>query len=212
MKRLPVVGEALPWLAGLGAVGLVLLFWWPFPALVPLALLGFLAFFFRDPNRRPQATPRAILSPADGRVVDVDEVFEERFLSQRAFRVSIFLSLLDVHLNRSPTDGSVAYLEYQRGSFLPALKPEASAQNERNYVGIETSLGRVLVLQIAGTLARRIECWVGLGDSLQPGQRIGMIRLGSRTELFLPSSSTEVLVHPGDRVKAGETVVGRWRL
>lgn len=197
-------------MAGLGAVSLVLLRWWPTLGLLPLALLAFVAFFFRDPERRVQAPPGVILSPADGRVVEIGETNEDHFLDQPARRVSIFLSLFDVHLNRSPIGGRVTYLKYEKGRFWPAFAPGAPAENERNLLGIEGDRGKVLVVQIAGLLARRIECWVSEGDVVELGQRIGMIRLGSRTELFLPKAATEVLVQPGDRVKAGETIVGRW--
>ncbi|MEW6233061.1 MAG: phosphatidylserine decarboxylase [Chloroflexota bacterium] len=210
MRRLPVAGEVLPWLAGLGAVSFFLVLWWPTLGLLPLALLAFVAFFFRDPERQVQAPPGAILSPADGRVVEIGEVYEGRFLDQPARRVSIFLSLLDVHLNRSPIGGRVTYLKYEKGRFWPAFASSAPAENERNFVGIEGDRGKVLVVQIAGVLARRIECRVSEGDVVELGQRIGMIRLGSRTELFLPKVATEVLVQPGDRVKAGETIIGRW--
>jgi len=210
MRQLPVVSEILPWLAGLGVASLVLLLWWPALGLLLLAPLAFLVFFFRDPERQTQTTSGAILSPADGRVVEITEVYEGRFLDQPALRVSIFLSLFDVHLNRSPIGGRVTYLKYERGRFRPAFAPSASAKNERNFIGIKGERGKVLVVQIAGVLARRIDCWVGEGDVVQVGERIGMIRLGSRTELFLPKAATEMLVQPGRRVKAGETIIGKW--
>jgi len=210
MRRLPVVSKAIPWLAGLGAVSLALSLWRPPPGLLPLALLAFAAFFFRDPERRVPSSPDAILSPADGRVLEISEVHEIGFLEQPALRVSIFLSLLDVHLNRSPIGGRVAYLKYEKGRFQPAFAASAGTENERNSIGIEGERGKVLVVQIAGVLARRIECWVSEGDVVQLGQRIGLIRFGSRTELFLPKGTSEVLVQAGDRVRAGETIIGRW--
>lgn len=210
--RLPHIrGEALPYLAGLGLIGLALLFvrsWFSLPV---LGLLLFVAFFFRDPDRQVTASLDAILAPADGQVTDVSEVFEEQFLKQATMRVGIFLSLFDVHINRSPIDGRVAYIKYQRGKFRPAFRAEATVENERNLVGIDGQQGRALVIQIAGILARRIECHVIEGDVLEIGQRFGMIRFGSRTELFLPKKSIEVLVKPGDYVRAGQTVVGRWK-
>ncbi|MCL5429298.1 MAG: phosphatidylserine decarboxylase [Chloroflexi bacterium] len=210
--RLPRIrAEALPYLAGLGLLSLVMLLmrsWFSLPA---LGLLLFVAFFFRDPDRQVRPSLDAILAPADGRIADVSEVFEAQFLKQTAVRVGIFLSLFDVHINRSPVDGRVIYLKYQRGKFRPAFRAPATLENERNLVGLEGQRGKVLVVQIAGILARRIECQVIEGDVLEAGQRFGMIRFGSRTELFVPEKMIEVLVNPGDYVKAGETVVGRWK-
>lgn len=210
MRRLPIVSEILPWLVGLGIASLILLLWWPPLGLLSLALWVFIIFFFRDPDRRVQAPPDAILSPADGRVMEISEVYEGRFLERSARCVSIFLSLFDVHLNRSPISGRVSYVKHEQGKFRPAFAASAPAENERNLVGIGDDCRKALVVQIAGVLARRIECWVNDSEAVQVGQRIGMIRFGSRTELFLPKASTEILVQRGDRVKAGETVVGRW--
>ncbi len=210
--RLPRIrGEAFPYLAGLGLISLALLFARSWFSLAAFGLLLFVAFFFRDPDRQVRASPDAILAPADGQVTDVSEVFEEQFLKQTAMRVGIFLSLFDVHINRSPIDGRVSYLKYKKGRFRPAFRTEATVENERNLIGLDGQRGRVLVVQIAGILARRIECHVIEGDDLEIGQRFGMIRFGSRTELFLPGTSIQVLVNPGDYVKAGETVVGRWK-
>ena len=209
--RLPHLREeASVWLASLGLIGLVLLLASPWFGLPVLMLFLFVAFFFRDPDRHVEASPEAILAPADGQVIDVNEVFEERFLRQTATRVSIFLSLFDVHINRSPIEGRVTYLKYQKGRFWPAFRSEAIVENERNFMGLEGRQGRALVVQIAGILARRIVCQVSEGDALEAGQRFGMIRLGSRTDLILPKTSVEMLVSPGERVKAGETVIGRW--
>ncbi len=210
MRQPPVVREILPWLAGLGVVSLVLVLWQPLLGLLPLTLLAFIAFFFRDPERRVEASPGAILSPADGRVVEVSEVYEDRFLGKPAHRVSIFLSLFDVHVNRSPIGGRVTYLRYQKGKFRPAFMSLASAENERNFIGIEGDHGKTLVVQIAGVLARRIECWANEGDTVEAGYRIGLIRFGSRAEVSFPKEAAKVCVRPGDRVKAGETIIGRW--
>jgi len=209
-KRSPVAKEALPYLGICVLLG-VLAYWLnPWASLVPGALGAFVAFFFRDPPREIPDQPEAITAPADGRIIQVCEVYEDRFLNQQATRVSIFLSLLDVHLNRSPIGGRVTYLKYERGRFRPAFVSSAPAENERNFIGIQGGRGEALVVQIAGVLARRIVCWMDQGEAVEKGQRFGMIRFGSRTELFLPQAATEVLVQPGDRVKAGETIVGRW--
>lgn len=209
--RLPRIrGEALPWLAGLSLAGLALLLIQPLFSFLALVLLLFVAFFFRDPERQAPVSEDVILSPADGRVLEIDEVDEPAFLAGPALRVGIFLSLLDVHINRSPIGGRVSYQKYQKGCFHPAFRQEAGVENERNAIGIQGGLGKALVIQVAGVLARRIECWVSEGDRVELGQRTGMIRFGSRTELFLPKAQVELLARPGDRVKAGETIVGRW--
>ncbi len=171
----------------------------------------FVALFFRDPARQVPHQPDVITAPADGRIVEVGQAYEGRFLDQEATRVSIFLSLSDVHLNRSPIDGQVTFLRYEKGRFRPAFLSSVPAENERNLIGIDAGEHRALVVQIAGVLARRIVCWVGEGERIKKGHRIGMIRFGSRTELFLPRAAAEVLAQPGDRIKAGETIIGRWR-
>ncbi len=210
MTRLPVTRAGFFLLAWLLAASLVIILWRPPLALIPMALLGFASLFFRDPERRIVAPPDAILSPADGRVMQVSDVFDNTYLGQQAIRVSIFLSLFNVHINRSPIAGRVVFVQHEKGRFRPAFNPKASVENERNRIGIEGDRGRVLTTQIAGVMARRIDCWVKQGDLVEPGQRIGMIRFGSRTELLLPKAAVEVVVQPGDKVKAGITTVAKW--
>ncbi len=171
--------------------------------LVPLSLGLFLAYFFRDPERRPCG--EGVLSPADGRVVEVGRVLDD-FVGD-AHRVGIFMSPFDVHVNRSPVEGKVVGVRYVPGKRAVAFAPKASEVNERNYVMIEGPLGRFKVCQIAGLLARRIVCYVGEGSSLSRGQRIGIIKLGSRVDLYMPSCYLP-LVKVGDRVKAGSSVIG----
>ncbi len=209
----PALRDALPLLgivAAATAFFLVLPFRWSrLCGSLLLLLLGFVVFFFRDPDRRPIRDPDAILAPADGKVVAVDVVPESPFSSRPMRRVAIFLSVFDVHVNRAPTAGRVTKIEYARGSFLDARRKEAAERNERQDWWIATPRGTIGVRQIAGLVARRIVRWVGEGDSVQAGERIGMIRFGSRTELYLPEEC-HILVAPGDVVHAGETVVGRW--
>ena len=166
--------------------------------------------FFRDPERIPPGGEGWIVSPADGRVVGIQDVERGEFLQEAAKRVSIFLSPLDVHINRSPIRGYVEQVQYRKGSFLAAYKDDASQKNERNDLRIVNPQGRMVgVAQIAGVLARRIVCYVKIGDFLEQGQRFGMIMFGSRVDLFLPvGSRLEVL--KGQRVKGGETVIGRF--
>ena len=176
---------------------------------VPVAVLAFFVFwFFRDPERNSPLDDRLILSPADGKIVGVEEVSEDRFLKDRAVRVSIFLNVFNVHVNRVPCAGRILNIAYQPGRFLMAQKPDASIQNEQNAVLLETPRGqKILFIQIAGLIARRILCWVKEGDVVKQGNRFGMIRFGSRTDLYLPLSA-KVSVKPGDCVKGGLTVIG----
>jgi len=172
------------------------------------ALLIFTAYFFRNPRRRIPTDYKAILSPADGVVMSVSSVKEDKFLGATSVRVSIFLSILNVHVNRAPMGGQVKYTEYVPGKFLPAFKSHASDINERNYIGIESNGFRILVCQITGFIARRIVCYAKTGDWMGQGQLFGMIKFGSCTEIYLPEG-VEVLVEPGDSVKGGESIIGR---
>jgi len=172
------------------------------------ALLIFTAYFFRNPRRKIPSDYKAILSPADGVVMSVSSVHEDKFLGTASVRVSIFLSILNVHVNRSPVGGQVKYTEYVPGKFLPAFKSHASDINERNYIGIESSGFKILVCQITGFIARRIVCYAKAGDWMGQGQLFGMIKFGSCTEIYLPEG-VEVLVEPGDSVKGGESIIGR---
>ena len=176
-------------------------------------LLGLLTlvfvWFFRDPERIQPIGEGLILSPADGRVVEIREMDWEEPLEKPATRISIFLSPLDVHVNRAPVGGKVEEVKYQKGRFFAAYKDAASKNNEQNTLKIEDPKGRKLgVVQIAGVLARRIVCYVKQGDSLEPGQRLGLIMFGSRVDLFLPRASS-IGVFKGQRVRGGETVIGR---
>lgn len=171
-------------------------------------LAAFTVYFFRDPEREIPQGEGLIVSPADGTVVGIDDVPNAPFLDGPAKRVSIFLSILNVHINRSPISGKVAYRNYNPGKFLPANCDKASLDNEQNSIGIDDGGYKVLVRQIAGIIARRILCWVNPGDSVTRGERFGLIRFGSRTEILMPPTAV-VLVQNGDKVKGGETVIAR---
>ena len=177
-------------------------------AIVPALLLALSLWFFRDPERLHTGDDRTVVSPADGRVMYVREVEEPRFLQGRAILVSIFLSVFDVHINRIPVGGVIAYKEYVPGQFLAAMKEQVGELNERAYIGIDTGRHRVLVSQVAGLIARRIITWSGVGEKVARGERLGLIRFGSCTQLWLPPGS-EVLVKPGDNVKGSLTIIGR---
>ncbi|MBE9508835.1 MAG: phosphatidylserine decarboxylase family protein, partial [Chloroflexi bacterium] len=132
------------------------------------------------------------------------------FLEAEGLKISIFMSILDVHVNRAPVEGRVALVEHVPGRFLQAFRPEASEVNEHNLIGLETRYGRVLVNQVAGILARRIVCWVRPGQGMRAGERLGVIKFGSRVDLYLPLG-VEPVVQVGDRARAGTTVVARWK-
>jgi phosphatidylserine decarboxylase len=180
-----------------------------------LAVLGALAglfflYFFRDPERAVPPEAETIVSPADGKVILVDEVQEKKFLHGPAKRVAIFMNVFDVHVNRSPVAGVVATAEHKTGRFLAAFKEEAEAANEQQATLLTADNGnQVLVVQIAGLLARRIVPFRRPGDHLSKGERLGMICFGSRVDLYLPVHC-EIMVRKGDRLQAGKSVVGRW--
>jgi phosphatidylserine decarboxylase len=203
---IPIAADGWPFILvplglGLLAAGLG----WRRLALLPLGVAGFMGYFFRDPERHPPALPGAVLSPADGRVTEGGREVIDPFVGP-ARQVSIFLSPLDVHVNRAAVSGRVVDVEYRPGAFRAAYRPEAE-QNERVSIAIEGDAGRVVMRQVAGVLARRIVCRVGPGDRLEAGQRFGMIRFGSRMDVLMPARA-RVLVGVGDRVRAGETIVG----
>jgi len=204
--RIPVAAEGWRFIlpAAVAACILGWIGWWW--AAVPLTLVALACLgFFRDPERTPPAVTGAILAPADGRVMGVVDV-DDGWVG-RAVRVSIFLSPLDVHVNRSPVAGLVRDVQYARGRFLAAYRDEASELNERCTVALEGDSARLTVRQIAGVLARRIVCRARAGDKLQAGERYGLIRFGSRTDLVVPRG-TELRVRVGDRVRGGETIMG----
>ena len=201
---------------GLAAAGVMLsavYFWYFAPAFA--VGLGFVLFFFRDPERRVPSVPDVLVSPADGKVVEIGEVDEPEFLGQRARRIGIFMSPLNVHVNRAPCDGEVEAVEHRPGRFLGAYKESASSENERTSLVLRNAAGgrtRVLVRQIAGVLARRIVCDAAVGDRLERGQRFGMVKFGSRAEVYVPAGSgLEWSVRVGQRVRGGETVLGVFR-
>jgi phosphatidylserine decarboxylase len=194
-----ILGAAVPALVA-GWLGYV----WVAAVLVVLA--AFFLFFFRDPERRTTVAGDEVVSPADGRVMVAGEAEAAGAPPGEWKQISIFLSPMDVHINRIPVGGRVQKVEYRPGKFLPAYKGEAAADNERNEVWIDHEGQTVVCRQVVGVLARRIVCRVGEGAELQTGQRFGVMKFGSRIDLFLPPAST-LRVGVGDRVEAGITVV-----
>jgi phosphatidylserine decarboxylase len=185
------------------------LLWWGV-AVMWLVIAVWVIAFFRDPVRTGERGDRFILAPADGKVVSVLETDEPAFFSGRAARVSIFMNVFNCHVNRYPTDGTVAYRHYNAGKFGHAAAEKSSLDNEQSSVGLSTPRGKVLVRQIAGLVARRIVTDHSVGTPVKQADRLGMIRFGSRVDIFLPTGSTRVLVNVGDTTIAGVTVVAEW--
>lgn len=209
MTDFPIVKDGFPFI-GIAIcitslVAVVINVYW---AIFPAIICCFLLYFFRNPHRRIVYDPNLLLSPADGKVMSIVEVMDEEYLGEIGTKVTIFLSPLDVHINRSPIEGTIKFQQYICGRFRPAYKAIAAWENERHAIGIEALNCRILVTQVAGILARRIVSWVTLGTEMKQGQLYGMIKFGSCTEVIMPTN-VEVTVKKGQRVRAGLTVIGR---
>lgn len=199
--------ESIPFIlipAVLGVVSLVFGLW--YLTVIFAIVVAFMAYFFRDPKRVPPEDPNVVVAPADGRVTRVKSLASEN--GQPSTLVSIFLSPFDVHINRSPIAGEVTDIKYSRGKFLMATNEKASDVNEQNALVIKGANVTVICKQIAGILARRVVCWTRKGDNLALGQRFGMIKFSSRTDLILPAN-VDVTISEGSRVTGGVTVIGR---
>ena len=186
---------------------------WCWFAIVPAALLGLLLYFFRDPKRTIPEGPNLIVSPADGTVTDVTPLSEYEFIGRPAVRVGIFLSVLNVHINRTPYTGRVVDTLYKPGEFVNAQRTDCGERNESNWIGFEDPSmpeRRFAVRQVSGMLARRIVCVLRHGQTVPRGEKFGMIKLGSRTEVILPADAVQIHVRPGDKLRAGCDVIGRW--
>jgi len=182
--------------------------WWVVAALW-LAISVWVVAFFRDPERAWSLGEGMIVAPADGKVVSVVETDEPAFHQGRALRISIFMNVFDCHVNRYPVGGRIAYRDYNAGKFGHAAAEKSSLDNEQSSVGVAAARGKVLVRQIAGLVARRIVTDHDVGTTVRQGERLGMIRFGSRVDVFLPVG-TRALVHTGDTTRAGVTVVAEW--
>jgi phosphatidylserine decarboxylase len=208
----PFAKEGFPFIGA--AAGVTLLVGWmglTIAAMGGVLLTLFVSWFFRNPPRVIPQGLGLIVAPGDGKVIAIEEEFEPRYLKDRSIRLTIFLNVFDVHINRIPCEGVVEDIQYQPGLFLVASKPEATIKNEQNAVMIKTTQGaKVLCVQVAGLIARRIVCWIAPKDRAVRGERFGLIRFGSRMDTFLPIGAT-IKVSVGDRVKGGETILGELR-
>jgi phosphatidylserine decarboxylase len=206
---IPFAKEGIPFIgAAVGATLLAGWLGWMIVAVGAAILTFFVSWFFRNPSRVVPQGPRLVVAPGDGKVIAIEEEFEPRFIKDRSIRISIFLNVFDVHINRVPCEGVIEDVQYQPGLFLVASKPDATLRNEQNALMIRTVQGaKVLCVQVAGLIARRIVCWVTPKDRAMLGERFGLIRFGSRMDTFLPVG-TAIKVAVGDRVKGGETILG----
>ncbi|MEY4528151.1 MAG: Phosphatidylserine decarboxylase proenzyme [Nitrospirota bacterium] len=209
---IPFAKEGFPFIGTAAGVTLCAgwLGWTPV-AVIGAGLTLFVSWFFRNPARVVPEGAGLVVAPGDGKVIAIEEEFEPRYLKEKSLRITIFLNVFDVHINRIPCEGTIEDVQYQPGLFLVASKPEATVKNEQNALMIKATSGvKVLCVQVAGLIARRIVCWVSPKDRAIRGERYGLIRFGSRMDTFLPLG-TNVRVAVGDRVKGGETILGDLR-
>ncbi|MBI1821414.1 MAG: phosphatidylserine decarboxylase family protein [Nitrospirae bacterium] len=208
-RTFPIATEGFPYVfAGIGATLLSLLFGLTSITVFFGLVTVFVLQFFRNPNRKGSQEEGVILSPADGEIISVELIQEDRFLKDKAIKISIFMNVFNVHVNRAPYSGVVKKISYTRGKFFAANAEKASLENEQNAILLETDKGKkILFIQIAGLIARRIICYAKEGDRLEKGERCGIIKFGSRVDLYLPSDS-KVAVKAKEKVKGGETVIG----
>ncbi|HEU4685848.1 MAG TPA: phosphatidylserine decarboxylase family protein [Nitrospira sp.] len=209
---IPFAKEGIPFIgAAAGATLLAGSVGWTAVATVTGLTTLFVSWFFRNPSRVIPPGPNLIVAPGDGKVIAIEEEFEPRYLKDRSIRLTIFLNVFDVHINRMPCDGIVEDVQYQPGLFMVASNPDATIKNEQNALMIRAAQGaKVLCVQVAGLIARRIVCWVAPKERAVRGERFGLIRFGSRMDTFVPIGSL-IRVSVGDRVKGGETILGELR-
>ncbi|MBI5411490.1 MAG: phosphatidylserine decarboxylase family protein [Nitrospirae bacterium] len=209
---IPIVREGLPFVAGAGGAAVLSgALGWTGPMWLLAAATLFTAWFFRNPKRAAPLIEGAVVAPGDGRIIAIEREYEPRFLKDQGTRISIFLSVFNVHVNRIPCDGTIEDIAYQPGRFVAANRPEATLRNEQNALMIRTPQGsKVLCVQVAGLIARRIVCWARPGERVHCGERYGLIRFGSRMDLVLPLTA-RLRVGIGDCAKGGETILAELR-
>lgn len=207
--HIPIARQGYPFIA-LGLAGVAFFIWlavpigWGIAALISLFVIS----FFRDPEREPPQGEKALLAPADGKVLLIEEKEATPFSTERAIKISIFMSIFNCHVNRIPLSGKIEDIIYRAGKFYPADKDRASVQNEQNALLLRIGDGlEIGLVQVAGLIARRIVCWVHPGENVRRGERFGLIRFGSRVDLYLPLSA-RLRIKRGDMVKAGLTIMG----
>ena len=207
--QIPVAREGYPFIAFIAFATLVAaLLEYEFFATLLLFLTGFVFYFFRDPERIIPDSEDGVVSPADGKVILVEKIFDDRFVNEHVYKVSIFMSIFDVHVNRLPFAGVVEKIQYASGSFYAANTDQGGLANEHCALILSTRKDfRYAVVQVAGLVARRIVCWAEKGDTLERGSRFGLIRFGSRVDIYLPQQA-QIEVRSGQRVRAGETIIG----
>jgi len=207
--RIPVAQEGYPFI-GFAAFATILFAIINYDgfAIASLAITAFVLYFFRDPSRVSSDEKDVMVSPADGKVIIIDKVFDDRFVKEHVYKVSIFMNVFNVHVNRFPFGGEVTKIHYSPGRFYSADTERGALHNEYCAVTMETETGRKMaVVQVAGLIARRIVCWAQPGDRVERGERYGLIRFGSRVDLYLPLQ-TQLEVKIGQKVRSGETVLG----
>lgn len=206
--------QLIGWPLAIATVGLACLAYpWKLIAIVPAILLALVVYFFRDPPREIPKGQGLVVAPADGRIVELSRVALDPFVGGPALRIGIFLSIFNVHINRAPLQSRVIRLEYRPGAFLNALDPQSAVRNEAMWIGLEEVTlphRRFVVRQISGMIARRIVCALRPGEVIERGEKFGMIKFGSRTELILPAEGFTPQVSLGDKVRAGSHILGRW--
>lgn len=199
--------EGYPFVAGSVALTVLVFLFIPVGAVIPALLFAFMLYFFRDPERNVPDEKDVFVAPADGKIILIRDVHEPKYLKKDVKEISIFMSPMNVHVNRAPCDGTVKLVTHNKGYFYAAYKDEASVRNENIEVLLATEYGDILVRQVAGFVARRAVCRKGAGDVLKRGERYGVIKFSSRVDLYLPPD-TKIRVGLGDTVKAGETIIG----
>lgn len=204
---LKIAKEGYPFIVFFFVLTIAISFIWMKAVPFAFILTIFMVYFFRDPERNIPAKKGIFVAPADGKVILIQRVEEDKYLNREAIEVSIFMSPFDVHVNRSPCDGRVRSVVYSPGRFFSAYKHEASLKNENITMVLETEYGDIIVRQVAGFLARRAVCRVKEGEFLKRGDRFGIIKFSSRVDLYLPLN-TSIMVEKGDKVRAGETIIG----
>ena len=205
---IPVASEGWPFIVPLAiATALLFALGWKNTGAGTLVLTLFVLFFFRDPERQVPEGKGIVVSPADGKVIVIKDIYEPTYLKRDVKQISIFLSVFNVHVNRAPVEGTVELVKYNPGKFHVASVDKASLDNEQTAMVIANGKDKVLVKQIAGLIARRIVCYAKAGDAIARGERYGLIRFGSRTDIFLPKDA-EITVKLGDRVKGARDIIG----